>query len=237
MPTVLITGANRGLGLELARQYAADGWRVLACSRHPDAEALVALARERPATSCHALDVTDAASVAALAAALRGTPVDLLLNVAGVMHRRVEAAGGASLPAFGGLDYEDWSRVLAVNVLGQARVAEALLENVAASDQKKIVTLSSELGSVGGNERGGLYAYRSSKAAVNAVMKSMAIDLAPRGIIAVPMHPGWVRTDMGGPKAPLSATESAAGMRRVIAGLTIADSGRFLQWDGRELPW
>lgn len=237
MPTVLITGANRGLGLELARQYAADGWQVLACSRHPDAEALVALAREQPAVSCHALEVTDAASVAALAASLRGTPVDVLLNVAGVMHRRVEAADGKSPSAFGGLDYEDWSKVLAVNVLGAARVAEALLENVAASDQKKLVTLSSELGSVGANERGGLYAYRSSKAAVNAVMKSMAIDLAPRGIIAVPMHPGWVRTDMGGPKAPLSAQESASGMRRVIAGLTLADSGRFLQWDGQALPW
>lgn len=237
MPTVLITGANRGLGLELARQYAADGWRVLACSRHPDAEALVALAREPSAVSSHALEVTDAASVAALAGALRGTPVDVLLNVAGVMHRRVEAADGKPLPPLGALDYGDWSRVLTVNVLGQARVAEALLENVAASDQKKIVTLSSELGSVGGNKTGGLYAYRSSKAAVNAVMKSMAIDLAPRGIIAVPMHPGWVRTDMGGPKAPLSAEQSAAGMRRVIAGLTIADSGRFLQWDGGELPW
>jgi len=122
-------------------------------------------------------------------------------------------------------------------VLGQARVAEALVEHVAASDQKKIVTLSSELGSVAANKTGGLYAYRSSKAAVNAVMKSMAVDLAPRGIIAVPMHPGWVRTDMGGPKAPLSAGESASGMRRVIAGLTPADSGRFLQWDGKELPW
>lgn len=237
MPTVLITGANRGLGLELARQYAGEGWRVMACSRHPGAADLQALAAAHPGVSCHPLEVTDDASVAALARALDGTAIDVLLNVAGVMHRRVEAAAGASRPAFGAFDYEDWARVLSVNVLGQARVAEALLDNVAASDQKKIVTLSSELGSVGANKTGGLYAYRSSKAAVNAMMKSMAIDLAARGIIAVPMHPGWVRTDMGGPKAPLSAEESASGMRRVIAGLTPADSGRFLQWDGKELPW
>lgn len=237
MPTVLITGANRGLGLELARQYAGDGWRVLACSRHPDAAELEALAQGHPGVSLHRLEVTDAASVGALALALRETAIDVLLNVAGVMHRRAAAADGTSRAAFGALDYEDWERVLAVNVLGQARVAEALVDHVAASEQKKIVTLSSELGSVGANKTGGLYAYRSSKAAVNAVMKSMAIDLAPRAIIAVPMHPGWVRTDMGGPKAPLSAEESAAGMRRVIAGLTPADSGRFLQWDGKELPW
>jgi len=237
MPTVLITGANRGLGLELARQYAADGWRVLACSRHPDVEPLAVLAGGHPAVSLHALEVTDASSVEALSGSLDGMPIDVLLNVAGVMHRRIESADGTSRPAFGALDYDDWARVLTVNVLGQARVAEALVDNVAASEQKKVITLSSELGSVGANSTGGLYAYRSSKAAVNAVMKSMSIDLASRGIIAVPMHPGWVRTDMGGPRAPLSAEESVSGMRRVIAGLTIADSGRFLQWDGKELPW
>jgi NAD(P)-dependent dehydrogenase (short-subunit alcohol dehydrogenase family) len=237
MPTVLITGANRGLGLELARQYAADGWRVLACSRQPDAEALDAIEQEHGDVSRHALEVTDAASIAALASSLHGTAVDVLLNVAGVMHRRAVATEGSARAAFGGFDYDDWTRVLAVNVLAPVRVAEAFLEHVAASDQRKIVTLSSELGSIGANETGGLYAYRSSKAAVNAVMKSMAIDLAPRGIIAVPMHPGWVRTDMGGPKAPLSAEESASGMRRVIAGLTLDDSGRFLQYDGEELPW
>ena len=237
MPTVLITGANRGLGLELARQYAHEGWRVMACSRHPDAAEPEALAQEEPGVSRHLLEVTEAASVGELASALGGTAIDVLLNVAGVMHQRAAAADGTSRAAFGALDYEDWARVLAVNVLGQARVAEALVDNVAASEQKKIVTLSSELGSVGANKTGGLYAYRSSKAAVNALMKSMAIDLAPRGIIAVPMHPGWVRTDMGGPKAPLGVEESAEGMRRVVAGLTLADSGRFLQWDGQELAW
>jgi NAD(P)-dependent dehydrogenase (short-subunit alcohol dehydrogenase family) len=237
MPTVLITGANRGLGLELARQYAAEGWRVLACTRHPEAAPLAALAREQPAVSRHDLEVTDASSLGGLARSLEGMPIDVLLNVAGVMHRRVEPADGSTRSAFGALDYDDWARVLEVNVLGAARVAEALVEHVAASEQRKIVTLSSVLGSVAANDSGGLYAYRSSKAAVNAVMKSLAIDLAPRGIIAVPMHPGWVRTDMGGPKAPLGPEESAAGMRRVITGLTLADSGRFLQWDGQELPW
>ncbi len=201
--------------------------RAAACAAAAAIAALVATSSAR-ADAVHGIDYAPKLT-------LDGQP--LLLNVAGVMHRRIESADGTSRPAFGALDYDDWARVLTVNVLGQARVAEALVDNVAASEQKKVITLSSELGSVGANSTGGLYAYRSSKAAVNAVMKSMSIDLASRGIIAVPMHPGWVRTDMGGPRAPLSAEESVSGMRRVIAGLTIADSGRFLQWDGKELPW
>lgn len=237
MPTVLITGANRGLGLELTRQYAAEGWQVVACTRHPDAAGLGDAALRRAGVTVKELDVTDATAIGALARSLDGLPVDVLLNVAGVMGRRGFGADGSSIPQIGALDYDDWLDVLAVNVLAPARMAEAFVEHVAASEQKKIITLSSILGSIGANQRGGLYAYRSSKAAVNAVVKSLAIDLAPRGIIAMAMHPGWVRTDMGGPEAPLDAVTSASGMRRVIAELTSQDSGRFLQYDGEELPW
>jgi len=238
MPTALITGANRGLGLEFARQYAREGWRVMACARSPDAPALRALAEESGSrVSVHALDVTDGAAVAALAVALSGQPVDVLLNVAGVIGGGREPAAGGGRQRFGAQDYEDWKHVLDVNVLGPMRMAEAFIGHLEAGEQKKIVSLTSRMGSIADNTSGGYYVYRSSKAALNAVVKSLAIDLAPRGIIAVPIHPGWVRTDMGGPSAPLSVEDSAAGIREVIAGLAPADSGRFLRHDGSELPW
>jgi NAD(P)-dependent dehydrogenase (short-subunit alcohol dehydrogenase family) len=227
MPTVLITGANRGLGLELARQYAADGWRVIATARSPDTPALRELAAANSLITTHALDVTDFAAIDRLAAELSGTSVDVLLNVAGVMGSK----------RFGAIDYAEWSRVLTVNVLAPMKMVEAFVEHVASSGQKKIVTLTSVMGSIGDNTSGGYYAYRSSKAAANAVMKSMAVDLSARGIIAVPIHPGWVRTDMGGPNATVDAVDSVAGMRKVIASLTPADTGRFLQFQGKELPW
>jgi NAD(P)-dependent dehydrogenase (short-subunit alcohol dehydrogenase family) len=227
MPTVLITGANRGLGLEFARQYAADGWRVLACARSTDAPALRQLVADQAGVTAHALDVADYAAVDQLAAELSGTPIDVLLNNAGVM-------GSAR---FGETDYAQWTHVLTVNALAPMKMAEAFVEHIATSEQKKIVTLTSKMGSIGDNTSGGYYAYRSSKAAANAVMKSMAADLAARGIIAVPIHPGWVRTDMGGASASLETVDSAAGMRKVIAALKPADSGRFLQYDGKEIAW
>jgi NAD(P)-dependent dehydrogenase (short-subunit alcohol dehydrogenase family) len=192
MPTVLITGANRGLGLEFARQYAAEGWQVHAACRSPEvAGDLRQLAntigdRFRILT----INVMDTASVRAAAAALKGQSIDLLLNNAGV--------GGPSGQRLGDLDYAAWARVLDANTLGPMRVAEAFLENVAQSRDKRIVTITSGMGSIADNSSGGRYAYRSSKAAVNSVMKSLAVDLAARGITCIVLNPGWVRTDMGG---------------------------------------
>lgn len=239
MPTVLITGANRGLGLEFARQYAADGWRVVACARRPaEATELSDLARESGGqVTIHELDVDEHWQVEALARQLQGLPIDVLVNNAGVMGRETFAEKGLATQSFGRTDYEDWLRTLRINVLGPMKMAETLVENVAASEQKKIVTLTSVVGSVGQSSFGGLYAYRSSKSAANAVMKAMSVDLKKRGIIALPMHPGWVRTAIGGPRGELDVTTSVSGLRRVIAALTPADAGRFLQWDGRELPW
>lgn len=239
MASVLITGASRGLGLEFARQYAADGWRVFACVRSPGAAAdLDELARGSDGrVTVHELDVEDHAGIDALAAQLDGAAIDVLINNAGLMGRESFAEKGLATQSFGQSDYDDWMRVLRVNLLGPMKIAETLVANVAASAQKKIVTLTSIVGSIGQGRFGGLYAYRSSKSAANSVMKAMSIDLKDRGIIAVPLHPGWVRTGIGGPRAELDVVESVAGMRRVIAGLTLADSGRFLQWDGRELPW
>ncbi len=228
MGTVLITGAGRGLGLEFVRQYLQQGYRVLACVRAPArAKQLSDLAQAAGEISIHALDVTDHAAIDELANQLIETPIDILLNVAGVL-----VSSG-----FGKTDYPSWLNSVRINVFGPMKMAEAFVEHVAASDLKKIVTLSSTLGSIGGNASGGLYEYRSTKAAVNAIMKSMSIDLAARGIIAVPLHPGWVRTDMGGSRAEIDAATSVAGMVRVIAGLSTGESGKFLNYQGAELPW
>jgi NAD(P)-dependent dehydrogenase (short-subunit alcohol dehydrogenase family) len=236
MPTILISGASRGIGLELARQYAAEGWRVIACCREPgQAQALSELAGT--SVEIRALDVTDPAQIASLSSELAEVPIDVLLNCAGTMGEKSFAEAGLAMQRFGDSDYADWEQILRVNALGPMRMAEAFVEHVARSEQKKIVTLTSVMGSMGANGVGGLYAYRSSKAAANSVMKSMSINLRDRGIIALPMHPGWVRTEMGGPKADIDAVTSASGLRRVIAGLTPADSGRFLAYSGEELPW
>lgn len=240
MPTVMITGASRGLGLELTRQYALAGWRIFACVRAPKAaSALQQLAVAHPTEiDIRTLDVEDHASVDRLARDLAGISIDVLINSAGTMGRRSFAEEGAQFGRFGDSDYDDWMQVFRLNVLGPMKVAEAFIEHVARSEQRKLVTLSSILGSIEKNTIGGLYAYRASKAAVNAIMRSMAIDLArSHGIIATALHPGWVRTDMGGPNADIDAVTSATGMRRVIDGLDASKAGRYWVYDGSELPW
>jgi NAD(P)-dependent dehydrogenase (short-subunit alcohol dehydrogenase family) len=231
MPNTLITGANRGLGLEFARQYAGDGWQVYATCREPSsASELHQLGNESgDKLRILALDVTDPASIKKAAADLDGEPIDLLLNNAGV--------GGARGQTIGNINYEAWAQVLDVNTLGPLRVAEAFVDHVARSQLKLIVTLSSGMGSIGDNTSGGAFAYRSSKAAVNMVMRSLAIDLAPRGITCVVINPGWVRTDMGGPHGRQSPAENITKLRRLIEHLRPTHSGKFLNHDGREFAW
>ncbi len=236
MPTVLVTGSNRGLGLEFVRQYLADGWRVLACARQASTELDTLLSSDR-ASTFHRLEVTDHDQIDALAAELSGTPIDLLLLSAGTMGGVDFATKGLTVGGFGGSDFEDWERVIRVNTLGPMKMAEAFVDHVQRSEQRKIVALSSMVASMQNNTAGGLYAYRASKAALNAVMRSLSVDLADRKIIALPMHPGWAQTDMGGSQAPVSPRDSVSGMRRVIAGLRREDSGRFLCYDGTEMPW
>lgn len=209
MPTALITGAGRGLGKELARQYETDGWRVIGTTR-----------RE--------FDVTDFAQIRRFSAELKGAPIDLLFCNAGISGKR-----GTSIGSF---DYDSWQEVLRVNVLGAAAVAEAFVDNVAASEGKRIAFMSSRLGSIA-QTSGHTLPYASSKAALNMVVKAFSVLLAPRGITVLALHPGWVRTDMGGAGAPLEPGESARGLRKVIEGATSADSGRFLSHDGAGIPW
>ena len=240
MPTILITGTSRGLGLEFVRQYAASGWTVLACARQPSGstELMTVAAANPQRVRLLALDVEDHAAIERTAHELEGTPIDVLLNSAGIMGNGSFATEGIAFGRFGQSDFADWERVFRVNVIAPMKMAEAFVGHVASSDQKKIVTLTSMLGSVAINRIGGLYAYRASKAAVNAIMKSMAIDLAKsHGVIATALHPGWVKTDLGGPRADIDAETSVAGMRAVIAGLTPEKAGRFWVYDGSEMPW
>ena len=209
MPTALITGASRGIGKELARQYEAHGWRVIAATR-----------RE--------LDVTDYSGIRQFAAGLKGVPIDLLLCNAGIAGKR-----GTALGSF---DYDSWEEVLRVNLLGAAAVVEAFVENVAASDRGVVAFMSSRLGSIA-EASGHTLPYATSKAALNALAKGLSVALADRGIIVVALSPGWVRTDMGGKGAPLSPAESVRGLRKVIEGLEPGDSGRFLNHDGTPIPW
>jgi NAD(P)-dependent dehydrogenase (short-subunit alcohol dehydrogenase family) len=229
MPSTLITGANRGIGLEFARQYLADDWQVYASCRDPSS----ALRRMADGSGGRlqvlSIDVGDLASVKSAAIELQGNQIDLLLNNAGI--------GGPRGQTIGNIDYETWRHVLDVNTLGPMRVAEAFVDNVARSERKLLVTLTSGMGSIGDNASGGAFAYRSSKAAVNMVMRSLAIDLAPRDITCVVINPGWVQTDMGGSHARLTAAESVAAMKRLIDKLGPAQSGKFFNYDGREYAW
>jgi NAD(P)-dependent dehydrogenase (short-subunit alcohol dehydrogenase family) len=236
MSTVLVTGANRGLGLGFAGAYADLGWQVIACCRHPS-PALLALDERHQALRVESLDVSDRAAIDALAARLDGTAIDVLLNNAGTYGRLGFAEGGVADQAFGNTNYENWEQVLRVNLFGPMKMAEAFLQHVERSKQKKIVTLSSMMGSMGLNNSGGMYAYRTSKAAVNMMMHSMGIDLASRGIIAVAMHPGWARTDMGGPGAEIDPSEAVSGVMDVIAKLSVEHVGQLTAYDGSVLPY
>ena len=226
---IVVTGASRGIGLELVRQYLGRGDAVVAACRSPDgATALHALGREYgDRLRVLACDVGDDESVAAFAAALVGTPVDLLINNAGV-------GDWAGLDA---VNTADALRVYNVNALGPLRVTRALLPNLRAGIGRKVAHITSGMGSIGDNSSGGAYAYRMSKAALNMASKSLAIDLADDGIVSVVINPGWVQTDMGGAGAPLAVQDSAEAMMARFDELTPAHTGAFLNWRGGEYAW
>ena len=228
-PCVVITGANRGIGLELVSQYLADGWQVYGCCRRPESATQLAGLASNSALSIHQLDVGNPDSVEKLALALSEQSIDLLINNAGIY--------GGERQSFGDIDYAQWARVLEVNTLGPYRVSTALANQVENGEQRLMVNVSSAMGSIERYTTGGHYIYRSSKAALNMVTVNLAHDLRSRGITVLSVHPGWVRTDMGGSSADISTKTSAAGLRQLISNATIEDSGRFFSWDGSALPW
>lgn len=232
MPRIVITGSNRGLGLEWARQYAAAGWQVVASCRRPEcADELNALAAAQPKVSVARLDVTDAVQVEELARELRGEAIDLLVNNAGVYFERWDR------DPLGAIDYGDWEMSLRVNTLGPVRLTEALVEHLDRAPRPLVLATTSHMGSIADITRGRSYAYRSSKAALNAAMKGLAEELRPRGIGVLLLHPGWVRTRMGGPDAPYSPEQSVRGMRELAERFTLEQSGHFLRFDGTAMPW
>ena len=222
--TALITGANRGLGLEFVRQYKEAGWQVIGTARNPeDAQELAALD-----VRVVQLDVTDQESVDRMAAELAGQPIDLLINNAGIFPR---------VGKIDEIDFDDYNRTLAVNTVGPVRVTRALLPALRQGKLRIIAGLSSNLGSIAENTRGNFYGYRESKAALNMFTKTLAAELGQEGFICVVLTPGWVQTDMGGPNAPLTPADSIAGMKAVLDKLTPADNGTFWSHDGTQMPW
>jgi NAD(P)-dependent dehydrogenase (short-subunit alcohol dehydrogenase family) len=231
MPTVLITGANRGIGLELTRRYAAAGDRVLACCREPAAAAaLQALAKASPSVTVHGVHVSDGASVAALAGRIGDAPLDVLINNAGMAGPPIQKQSLEEM------DFDGWAETFAVNTMAPLRMLQAFRKNLAAGTNPRAVTITSQMGAIA-FPMPVMYAYCSSKGAVNKVMKMAAAALKPQKITVLLVHPGFVKTDMGGPNAEITPEESAAGITRVIGQASLADTGKFLKWNGEEHPW
>ena len=224
MTTIMITGASRGLGLEFARQFYNEECRVIATCRSPkDANELNAIGD----IDVHALDVTDDKSVTTLADKLRGENIDILINNAGVIGQR---------DGFGRIDYDIWAETMDTNVFGPMRVAEAFRDNVMNSYKKQMIFITSRMGSIT-EAVPNAYVYRSSKAALNMAVKCLSAELGEQGLIAVLFHPGHVQTDMGGQAAPVTPQKSIEGMKNQIVALTCDDNGRFLSYDGHQIPW
>ena len=229
MTSVLITGANRGIGLALTQTYAARGDQVFATCRNPEsAEDLQRLAAANQAVTVICLDVTEPETISAAAATLGGASLDILINNAGTLFPRRQTGLD--------MDFDGWSDAFAINTMGPLRVAQAFLPNLRAGGDGRIVTVTSQMSS-SASAASNYLAYRSTKAALNRAMQGLAIELRSEGIVVIVMHPGWVRTAMGGQAAPLSAKDSAAGIASVIDNLSAGDSGKFFNMDGRQIPW
>jgi NAD(P)-dependent dehydrogenase (short-subunit alcohol dehydrogenase family) len=228
-PRVLVTGASRGIGLELVRQYAGDGWEVVATCRDPDtADELRGLATDRGgAVTVHRLDVASEAHLEQLADTLGATPIDVLVSNAAIF--------GGTRSRFPDVDFHAWSDAFAVNTIGALRVPVRLWPNVAASRERKIVFVSSRAGLPREAAPNRSYLYGSSKAALNAAARLFALDVASQGVTAVLVNPGHVQTGIGGAQARMTPAESVTKVRAVIRAVTTADAGKFLHFDGTEL--
>jgi len=233
MPTAVITGTNRGIGLELTRRYLARGWRVFALNRGASDE-LTELGESGDLTVLRG-DLAQEFDLARMASDIGDETIDLLINNAGIMGTDTAREPGEAKQSLYDFDRDEWRTVFEINLFTPVELIALLRGRLA--DDARVVTISSIMGSVAENSYGGWFAYRSSKAAVNQLMKCVALQLAERGVVAAAIHPGWVRTDMGGADADIDVNESADGIVNVIAGLEPGDSGKFFAWDGSELPY
>ena len=237
MRTVFITGANRGIGLEFVKQYMAEGSVIHACCRRPGGAAeLKSLEKaHRNQLHVHALDVTRTEAVQRLAGALSETPIDILINNAGVFGPRAEADKDPR-QSLGQLDEEIIAKVMRINAIAPLVVSQAFTEHVARSQEKRFVAISSSMASIAEGGQGN-YAYRMSKTALNMAMATLARDLEPRGVAVGVFCPGWVKTEMGGPDAPQTVEQSVSGLRRLIDSLQGGHPARFQLFDGSPIPW
>lgn len=230
MSSILITGANRGIGLELVRCFAHDDWRVYACCREMDkTDELHGLMEQNHKISVHHLDVTKRGEIVRLAEALKDESIDILFHNAGIF--------GPEKQGFGETDPYGWLETFHVNTIAPMLISEAFVEMVTRSEMRVIAAMGSVMGSIAENSSGSHYAYRTSKTAVHMLMKGLSVDLAERDIITVALHPGWVRTRMGGAEAPLSAEASAQGLKNVLLHLKDEDSGCLIDSLGDKRKW
>ena len=232
--TILITGANRGIGLELVRQYLHEGWQVIACCRSPEKATDLSRLASRTRGNLHILplDVRDDSAFSRLSLSLSGEGIDILFNNAGVYGPHAQ-----SEPACAHTDKQSWQDTFLVNTIAPLQLVEALKPNLLLGEKKLVALMSSRMGSLSDNSSGGAYIYRSSKAALNAVGKSLSIDLAEEGIGVALMHPGWVQTDMGGASALITTTESVRGIKSVLDDFSLSQSGQFINYNGIVIPW
>ena len=225
--TVLITGTNRGLGLEFVKQFAIEGYQVIACTRKINKKDELHQLQEKFKTiSICKLDIANFSSIDQFAKLFK-KPIDILINNAGIYPDS----------SVDHVDYKSWLDAFKINTLAAFKMTEAFLPHLKKGQLKKIASLTSKMGSIDDNSGGGEYIYRSSKTALNMVMKSLSIDLKPYDLSVITLHPGWVRTDMGGPNGLIEVDESVAGMKHQIDKLTIRTSGQFIAYDGKKIPW
>jgi len=228
MTTVLVTGANRGLGYEFVKQYSENKFDVFACCRNVnEAKELKELAEISENIKIYELDVGNIKTIKNISQQLQNEKIDVLINNAGIYRSST----------VGNINYDEWMESFKVNTIAPYQIVENFLEQIINSDLKKVVSITSKMGSIDDNTSGGSYIYRSSKTALNSMMRSLTHDLKNQGVATLTLHPGWVRTDMGGPGGWINAIESVQGMIKQIDKLTIDDSGKYLDYAGKFINW
>ena len=230
MATILVTGANRGLGIEFVEQYLNEGNEVIATYRNENSSMdLIEMGNERSNLKLLQLDVSSNKSLNSFAENLGDSPIDIFINNAGVY--------GPRNSSFGNVDEENWIPAIKINAIAPILLTQLIIKNIRSGADKKLIFITSKMGSIDDNKGGGAYVYRSSKTALNAVVKSLSVDLENEGIVVALIHPGWVKTDMGGPNALIDKDTSVRGMTEVISNLDISSTGNFYNYDGSIIPW
>ena len=230
MATILVTGANRGLGIEFAEQYLKMGNKVIATYRNENSSIdLIEKSSEHSNLKLLQLDVSSNKSLNSFAENLGDSPIDIFINNAGVY--------GPRNSSFGNVDEENWIPAIKINAIAPILLTQLIIKNIRSGADKKLIYITSKMGSIDDNKGGGAYVYRSSKTALNAVVKSLSVDLENEGIVVALIHPGWVKTDMGGPNALIERDTSVRGMTEVISNLDITSTGNFYNYDGSIIPW